>query len=239
MTIVLVESLDKLDKRKTVMNTETISSLDEIKENKDENFAFVMEATEDNVRSVTKHTDRVFLPSTSLMTFNPAVECYVYFDFESYPFFQKFKKLMGQLQQSKGVLRFRRTMLEENQALVLSDLYVLSSIFGGLESVHIKQSKRQSGSFHMIMLVNFGKGIMSHIEYTVANEERIELELSGIKSIVEFNSDHMKPIQPENKTRLPLSYTVDEIIASARKVDDNMVKSLHAIRELIEGRVSV
>ena len=71
---------------------------------------------------------------------------------------------MGQLQQSKGVLRFRRTMLEENQALVLSDLYVLSSIFGGLESVHIKQSKRQSGSIHMIMLVNFGKGIMSHIE---------------------------------------------------------------------------
>ena len=91
----------------------------------------------------------------------------------------------------------------------------------------------------MIMLVNFGKGIMSHIEYTVANEERIELELSGIKSIVEFNSDHMKPIQPESKTSLPLSYSVDDIIASARKVDDNMLKSLHAIRELIEGRVSV
>lgn len=239
MTIVLVESPDKLDKRKTVMSTERITSFDEIKENTDENFAFVMEATKDNVQSVTKHTDRVFLPSTSLLTFNPAVDCYVYFDLESYPFFQKFKKLMEKLQQSKGVLRFRRTMLEENQELVLSDLYVLSSIFGGLESVHIKQSKRQSGSFHMIMMANFGKGIMSHIEYTVANEERIELELSGIKSIVEFNSDQMNPIHAESKTHLPLSYSVDDILDSARKVDDNMVKSLHAIRELIEGRVSV
>ena len=49
----------------------------------------------------------------------------------------------------------------------------------------------------------------------------------------------MKPIQPESKTSLPLSYSVDDIIASAQKVDDNMLKTLHAIRELIEGKVSV
>lgn len=239
MVIILVENLDKLDTRKTVINTETITSFDEISENQVENFAYVMKVTEENVRSATQHTERVFLPSTSVMSFDKPVDSYVYFDLESYPFFQKFKKLMEQLQQSKGVLRFRRTMLKENHSLVFSDLFVLSAIFGDFESVHIKQSKRQSGTFHMILLVNFGKGVMSHIEYTVANEERIELELSGIRSIVEFNSDHMKPIQPESKTRLPLSYSVDDIIASARKVDDTMMKSLHAIRELIEGKVSV
>jgi hypothetical protein len=239
MVIILVENLDKLDTRKTVINTETLTSFDEISENQVENFAYVMKVTEENVRSATQHTERVFLPSTSVMSFDKPIDSYVYFDLESYPFFQKFKKLMEQLQQSKGVLRFRRTMLEENHSLVVSDLFVLSAIFGDFESVHIKQSKRQSGTFHMILLVNFGKGIMSHIEYTVANEERIELELSGIKSIVEFNSDHMKPIQPESKTRLPLSYSVDDIIASARKVDDTMMKNLHAIRELIEGKVSV
>jgi hypothetical protein len=238
MVIILVENLDKLDTRKTVINTETLTSFDEISENQ-ENFAYVMEVTEENIRSATQHTERVYLPSTSARSFDKPVDSYIYFDLESYPFFQKFKKLMEQLQQSKGVLRFRRTMLEENRSLVVSDLFVLSAIFGDFESVHIKQSKRQSGTFHMILLVNFGKGIMSHIEYTVANEERIELELSGIKSIVEFNSDHMKPIQPESKTRLPLSYSVDDIIASARKVDDTMMKNLHAIRELIEGKVSV
>jgi hypothetical protein len=239
MVIILVENLDKLDTRKTVINTETLTSFDEISENQVENFAYVMKVTEENVRSATQHTERVFLPSTSVMSFDKPIDSYVYFDLESYPFFQKFKKLMEQLQQSKGVLRFRRTMLEDNRSLVVSDLFVLSAIFGDFESVHIKQSKRQSGTFHMILLVNFGKGIMSHIEYTVANEERIELELSGIKSIVEFNSDHMKPIQPESKTRLPLSYSVDDIIASARKVDDTMMNNLHAIRELIEGKVSV
>jgi hypothetical protein len=239
MVIILVENLDKLDTRKIVFNTGTITSFDEISENQVENFAYVMKVTEENVRSATQHTERVFLPSTSVMSFDKPIDSYVYFDLESYPFFQKFKKLMEQLQQSKGVLRFRRTMLEENHSLVVSDLFVFSAIFGDFESVHIKQSKRQSGTFHMILLVNFGKGIMSHIEYTVANEERIELELSGIKSIVEFNSDHMKPIQPESKTRLPLSYSVDDIIASARKVDDTMMKNLHAIRELIEGKVSV
>jgi hypothetical protein len=238
MVIILVENLDKLDTRKIVFNTGTITSFDEISENQ-ENFAYVMEVTEENIRSATQHTERVYLPSKSARSFDKPVDSYIYFDLESYPFFQKFKKLMEQLQQSKGVLRFRRTMLEENRSLVVSDLFVLSAIFGDFESVHIKQSKRQSGTFHMILLVNFGKGIMSHIEYTVANEERIELELSGIKSIVEFNSDHMKPIQPESKTRLPLSYSVDNIIASARKVDDTMMKSLHAIRELIEGKVSV
>lgn len=239
MAIVLVENPAKLDNRKTVLNTETITSLDELKEKQDGNFVHLLEASEDNLLNVTNRAEKVFLPSAFVNSIDPEVDAYVYFDLESYPFFQKFKKLVGQQPQSKGVLRFRRVMVEEKSSVMASDLYVLSSVFGNPESVHIKQSKRQPGVIHRIMLVNFGKGIMSHIEYTVANEERIELELSGIKSIVEFNSDDMKPIQPESKTSLPLSYTVNDMMASARKVDEQLINRLQDFLVLIEGGNSV
>lgn len=238
MAIVLVEKLDKIDQRKTAKKINIINSFDESKDMNNEDFDYVLEATEENVRKATSHAEHVYIPSTILNS-NHQVNQYVYFDLESYPFFQKVKKLIDSQKQSKGVLRFRRMMLEENRSLIASDLYVLSSIFGDAGSVHVKQSKQIAGAFHMILLVNFGKGIMSHIDYTVANEERIELELSGIKSIIEFNSDHMKPIRPESKTTLPLSYTVDEIITSARKVDEKLLHRLQDIRALIEGGVPV
>lgn len=228
-------NLEKIDTRKTVNHTIIVNSFDEVKEDREENLVYLLEATEENVQDAATSSEKVFIPSTSLATVDTGSDTYVYFELESYPFFRNFKKLVNQQKQTKGVLRFRRMMQEENSSIMASDLYVLSSVFGDVKSVHVKQSKRQAGLQHKILLVYFGRGIMSHIEYTVANEERIELELSGIKSIVEFNSDHTKPIQPLSKTRLPLIYTVDEIIASSRKVDDKLIKRLQDIRELIEG----
>jgi len=230
-----VGNLEKIDTRKTVNHTIIVNSLEDVKKDREENVVYLLEATEDIVQDVANSSEKVYIPSTSLTSVDTKTETYVYFELESYPFFQNFKKLVNQQKQTKGVLRFRRVMLEENSSIMASDLYVLSSTFGAVESVHVKQSKRQAGLRHTILLVYFGSGIMSHIEYTVANEERIELELSGIKSIVEFNSDHMKPIQAQSKTRLPLSYTADEIIASSRKVDGKLIKQLQEIRQLIEG----
>ena len=72
--IVLVENLNKLDTRKPVIHTETVTSFDEISDNQFENFAYVMEVTEENVRNANQHAERVFLPSTAFMTFDEPVD---------------------------------------------------------------------------------------------------------------------------------------------------------------------
>ena len=63
--------------------------------------------------------------------------------------------------------------------------------------------------------MNFGGGTMAHIEYTVTKIGS-ELSLNGValKTIIEFDSDEMKPIQArEVKRHLPLAYSVDSILA--------------------------
>ena len=58
---------------------------------------------------------------------------------------------------------------------------------------------------------------------------------AGLKHILEFDSDQMRPIQQGSKASLPLAYSVDAILASARKVDQQLVNELSYFGNLING----
>ena len=108
-------------------------------------------------------------------------------------------------------------------------------MLGEPQDIQVKQTAQTVIPAHTIILMDFGGGTMAHIEYTVAKQERIELEWSGIKTILEFDSDQMRPIQQGSKASLPLAYSVDAILASAQKVDQELVNRLNYFSNLING----
>ncbi|MFK4997049.1 hypothetical protein ACI2OX_04095 [Bacillus sp. N9] len=87
----------------------------------------------------------------------------------------------------------------------------------------------------MIVTVQFHDRAMAHLEYTFSVGERIEFEWSGINKIIEFDSEEMRPIYPKGYTSLPLIYSVDSIIETAHGADKNLLSTLKAYTEIIEG----
>lgn len=175
----------------------------------------------------------VFIPSSSKLE-NASVSVNVYFELEQYPFFHKVKeKIKG----PKGVLRFRReTRNEGSERLLASDLLVFSSLLGEPESVQVKRTKQEVNPYHIIVTVNFGGGTMAHLEYTFSSEiERIELEWSGIKNIIEFDSKEMNPIDPNSNTNPTLTFSVDSIFATAHKADQEFIETFEKYSQLISG----
>jgi hypothetical protein len=174
--------------------------------------------------------DKIYIPSTLLGSNIDNVN--VFFELEQYPFFQKVKETITD---KKGVLRFKRIIGKKDiEKLVASDLYVFSSILGEPQTIQAKCSDRSKEPYHIIVTINYKEEAMAHLEYTVCeSEEQIELEWSGIKQIIEFNSEEMNPFQP--KKYATLSYTLDSIILNARKVDQELVNQLLDYEQLIFG----
>lgn len=161
----------------------------------------------------------------------------VYFDLELYPFFQRIKEVIASEEKPRGVLRMRRTLFQdESESVMFGDLYVLSSLLGEPSEAMLKRTQREVRPCHVILTVDFGGGMMGHLEYTFANEaERIEFEWSGIERIIEFDSNEMTPIKPGGFTALPLSYSVDAILSGAHHVNDTLLRSLNKCRSLLNG----
>ncbi|MFI8687564.1 hypothetical protein [Rossellomorea sp. NPDC077527] len=161
----------------------------------------------------------------------------VYFDLELYPFFQSIKEAMLSAEKPQGVLRMRRKMLEEeDESIITGDVYVLSALLGEPAEAMVKRTKREVRPSHVILTVDFGGGTMAHLEYTFASEgEGIELEWSGIKRIIEFDSGEMTPITPDGYTALPLSYSVDAILSGSHSADEELRQSLNKYRTLLNG----
>ena len=157
---------------------------------------YVLAASEEQLKAVENSENEVYIPFTELTDDHQRSRLDVYFDLENYPFYQKVKEMIGKEDKPKGVFRFRRMVKQdENNSLLTGDLYVLSSLLGEPEDIQVKQTDQTVIPAHTIILMDFGGGTMAHIEYTVADQERIELEWSGIKTIIEFDSDQMRPIQ--------------------------------------------
>ncbi|MFC4557970.1 hypothetical protein ACFO3D_07085 [Virgibacillus kekensis] len=179
----------------------------------------------------------VFVPSDLLDNGSAAAGVYVFFDLEIYPFFQKVKENIQKQDKPKGVFRFRRIVgKDETTSLAVGDLFIIASLLGEPEAVKVKHTNHTVTPYHMIVTVNFGEGTMAHMEYTFGNDaERIELEWSGIKNIIEFNSQEMAPIDPSSNTNLPLAYSVDSILNTARNADSVLIKRLNKYCQLING----
>ncbi|MBS4208188.1 hypothetical protein [Bacillus sp. FJAT-50079] len=175
--------------------------------------------------------DRVFIPPHLLKTADE--QLYVYFDLEQYPFFQKIKEAISD---RKGVLRFRRMVDDdEREHIIANDLFVISTVLGELRKIHIKRTNQSIQPYHVIVTAQFHDRAMAHLEYTFSKGERIELEWSGIKKIIEFDSEEMRPIYPKGYTSLPLGYSVESIIETAHQVDLDLLSKLKVYAEMIEG----
>ncbi|RDW22186.1 hypothetical protein CWR48_00310 [Oceanobacillus arenosus] len=230
MRKIVYKKLEKIDFATTTAKVTIVKSADQLTEGIE---TFLVD--EVNFDSVINDTDKVYIPSTLLNVVNENL--YVYYELEQYPFFKKIKEVIVN---PKGVLRFRRTgIITENQRLIASDLVVFSAILGEPLTIQVKRTTPAVTPYHTIVTVNFGNGTMAHLEYTFSNDdEKIELEWSGIKQIIEFNSAEMNPFSLKNYTSLPLAYSVDSILATARKADQNVLNRLEEFTSLLSGGVT-
>lgn len=164
---------------------------------------------------------------------------YIYFALENYSFFQTATDIIEQDKERKGVFRFRRIVSNDIGTNVFAgDLYVVSKTLGEPEDIFIKQTDETKTPQHMIALINFGSGTMAHFEYTVDKGERIELEWSGKKSTISFDSHSTNPFEADNKDGYSLKYSVDSIIAKAHPITEELIQTLNKYDEMKGGDVT-
>lgn len=231
MSNIVLGKLDKLDLSTTITEVEVVEFIG----NNLGETTFVSEVSEENVAAAKDSSADVYIPVSALSD-HDINKVKVYFDVENYPFFQAAKKNIMKEAKPKGVFRFRRTV-EQGQSddIFASDLLVFSSLLGEVVDIKVKRTDVNVIPSHTIVMINFGGGTMAHVEYTVSDHERIELEWSGEKNIIEFDSNEMRPIQPASETRLPLVYSVDTILETAHSVDQKLIDTFDYFKKLLSG----
>lgn len=236
MAVVVLAELEKLDFRLALQTVSVLESVEQLTEAGHGETTFVLAATDANLQALKNESHQVFIPSTMITGDSQNLNMNIYFDLENYPFYQKAKELISQEDNTKGVFRFRRTVtLADDKSLFVGDLYVLAGLLGEPEDIYVKMTDQSITPAYIILMLNFGGGKMAHIEYTIHPQPRIELEWSGIKNIIEFDSDEIKPAQPGSKTTLPLAYSVDSILATGHQVNTHIIERLTHFEKLIGG----
>ncbi len=181
--------------------------------------------------------DVIYVPSWLLSEVKHRQNVFVYFELECFPFFYKAKELIGTESKPKGVLRYRRiTKKDRNEALLIEDVVSISLVLGKPKHVFIKRSK-QERPYHVIVTLDFGGGTMAHIEYTLADRERIELDWSGIEQIIEFNSEEMNPILIDDTLSDGITLKMEPEIAirRSRPANQKLFTLLDQYRDLLRG----
>lgn len=239
MEKIVLGSIDKFDFRTSLANINILASCEQLLKESEKEVIFVAPYTSENLYLAENRTNQVYIPVEKLTVENQGIRgLHVYFDLETYPFYQKVKEIIEQADNPKGVFRFRRmAMKHSDDGLFSSDLYILSALLGRPQDIKMRQTDSKVIPIHSIITVNFGGGKMAHIEYTMTNQERIELEWSGIKNIIEFDSNEMRPMHPENESKLPLTYSIDSVVDLAHEVDENLINRLKGFNDLISGGV--
>lgn len=231
MSNIILTKTDKLDFNTTTVDVELADNPLNLTEDK----TYILEPTVDNIKAAKMGDSDLFVPVTAVST-DDIGRVKVYFDLENYPFYQVAKEIIAKDKKPKGVFRFRRTANQgETDAVFSGDLFVLTSLLGETESIQIKRTNRNVFPSHTIVMIDFGGGTMAHLEYTISDHERIELEWSGEKQIIEFDSDEMRGIQPGNLTKLPLIHSVDAVLDNAHEVDEELMEKLSYFKKLLSG----
>lgn len=231
MSNIVLSDLKKLDFSTTMTDVEVVEST----KNLSGANTSVSELSEVDLKEARTSSATVYVPAT-VVSDQDLNKSKVYFDLENYPFYQAAKEIVSKDVKPKGVFRFRRTVNQnKDNTIFATDLVVLTDLLGEPVDINIKQTNQSLVPSHTIVMVNFGGGTMAHIEYTVSDHERIELEWSGDKNIIEFDSNEMRGIKPGNMTRLPLMYSVDTILETAHEVDEELLTSLNRFKDLLNG----
>lgn len=235
MVKIVLSNRDRLDLEASLTQAKAVESIEQL--TNDKAMTFILPATDENKKATNDTSRHVFIPATQLTKDDHSLSnTRVYFDLENYPFYQRAKEMIKTDKNSKGVFRFRRMVKQnEDDSLLASDLYVLSTLLGEPDKITVKRTGKNMTPSHIIVLVSYGSGAIAHIEYTRSNRERIELEWSGFKHIVEFDSDEMAPFTPTNKTRSPLVFSVDSVLKLAHDIDQELLDRLNDYQALING----
>ena len=186
-----------------------------------------------NFTSERAGANHYFVPATNIETVEEHTS--VYFELELYPFYAAAAEIINGEQ---GVLRFRRSVAgETNSGLIAADLFAFASLVGNNpHRLSVTSSDSRHSLRHIIILADFGNGKLAHLEYTFGHtKEAIELEWSGKGKILEFSSEETVPVEPSKYTSLPLSYTVDSVIARSKQLDDALLDKLNQFRNMVKG----
>ncbi|SDJ99030.1 hypothetical protein [Sediminibacillus albus] len=227
---IVLARLDKIDYQSTLRTI-----VDSVERQTEQNETVLLSSSEIKPATLSNENNSLFIPSTILDQALEGVN--VYFDLENYPFFRKITEVIERENKPKGVFRLRRIInMDESKELIAGDLYVLSSLLGETQNIQVKHTNHTVAPYHVIVTVNFGSGTMAHMEYTFSyQDERIELEWSGIKTILEFDSETMHTLGQKGNNALALAYSVDSIIATAHRVDQRLVNRLNNFSMLVNG----
>ena len=216
--------IKKLDVSRSLENCSVVESVKQIK--KIEDTTYILPVTESELGF--PEDAEIYVPFNTTRLQDGLS---VYFDLESYPFYQKTIEIIKTA--PKGVFRYRRIVEKEDyESLMIGDVFVLLSLLGEPQDIQVKKTDQTRTPAHTILTVNFGGGTLAHIEFTVGAQERIELEWSATNSILEFDSDQMRSIQPDGSA---MSYSVDTILATAHHVDFELLNRLNKLTELLGG----
>src|SRR5690625_1377767 len=206
MAKVVLGKQEKFDLRATLVEVLQVELADDIVANKE--LTYILTDTEENLQVIENGENELYIPARLLTSeYQKLAHVQVYFDLENYSFYQKAKDIIESSEKPQGVFRFRRTIKQTvNEAFIAEDLYVLTSLLGEPVDVQVRQTDHSITPTHIILMINFGGGTMAHLEYTFTqtDQEKVELEWSGVKNIIEFDSEVLNPVQTENQRNLSL-----------------------------------
>src|SRR5699024_2929276 len=139
--IVLGEK-DKFDFLTTLNETKILDEPEQLKQEQEENVVYILSVKDKNSHFLSGANNKVYVPYIYLHgSHQENDDVYIYFDLENYPFFKKVKSVITKQEKPKGVFRYRRmTNTELSHSLIAGDLFVISSLFGRPEDIHVKQS---------------------------------------------------------------------------------------------------
>lgn len=183
--------------------------------------------------------DKIYIPSTMIKR-EWKDKAYVYFELEQYAFFQKLREILTAEMRKKGVLRFRRLVNSElDQSIILSDFYAFSTFFGECEVVQVKRTSNTKGPIHVILAATFSENVLAHLEYTFLPQEKetVALEWSGVKNILELNSNEMDPLLSNEQTNQPLDYSLSSIIKNSHLLNEDLIGKWDQLNQMLFGNL--
>lgn len=229
MQLIIVNDLQKLKLTPGAMPFRVVDSCEALDSIEGVDTFFV-EKTQVAIGDV-KKADRVIIRSVEAEKFLAAKEIYVYFDLAAYPFFQKLQQIVEADVKKKGVLRLHRAMKEsEIFSISKEDILVCTYLFGEVSDLYVKQSKRFNDVdvYHVMIMVQFTTGTIAHFEYTTDNHDKITFDWSGDKTIAEFDSREMAPIQTMFlNSPQSIYHTPDAILTSCKPLNKHLQSKLN------------
>lgn len=181
---------------------------------------------------------QIYMPSHSIEQATRFKNAKIYMDLESYPFYQQVKNIIQKSETKKGVLRYWRMCKEDiNLSLLIEDIFVISSLFGDPEKIHLEHTGKAVQPYHIILTVHFSTGALAHIEYTLCEKEEIQIEWNSIQKMVVFSSAEMNAYITNDTYPSSLVLSPELIFNHAHDLNDKLIEKLQKYKNYIQEAI--